>query len=86
MLMELDVKYINPHQDTSVLGQIMPNYLALNPTVNYRKFFDNNCTLSMEGLSLDRFGNTMASLWDRKREAIANHEELRMKAEVRLAL
>ena len=59
MLMELDVKYINPHQDTSVLGQIMPNYLALNPTVNYRKFFDNNCTLSMEGFSLDRFGKTV---------------------------
>ena len=36
MLLTLDIKYLNPHKDTSVLGQIMPNFLALNLTVNYR--------------------------------------------------
>ena len=36
MFMTLDIKHLNTHQATSVLGQIMLNYLALNPTVNYR--------------------------------------------------
>ena len=36
MLMALDIKHLNTHQATSVLGQIMPNNLALNPEVNYR--------------------------------------------------
>ena len=36
MLLTLDTKHLDPHQVTSVLGQIMPNNLALNPTVNYR--------------------------------------------------
>ena len=36
MLLTLYIKYLNPHQATSLLGQIMPKKLALNPTVNYR--------------------------------------------------
>ena len=35
MLLTLDINHLNPHQATSVLGQIMPNNLALNPTSNY---------------------------------------------------
>ena len=35
MLLTLDIHNLNTHQETSVLGQIMPNDLALNPTVNY---------------------------------------------------
>ena len=51
MFLTLYINHLNPHQATSVLGQIMPNYLALNPTVNYRM----NSTLSMEGFCLDCF-------------------------------
>ena len=36
MFLTLDINYLNPHHATSVLSQIMPNNLALNPTVNYR--------------------------------------------------
>ena len=36
MLLTLDIKYLNPHQVISLLGQIIPNDLDLNPTVNYR--------------------------------------------------
>ena len=36
MVMTLEINDLNPHDATSVLGQIMPNYLALNPTANYR--------------------------------------------------
>ena len=36
MLVTLDIEHLNPHQTTLVLGQIMPNNLSLNPTVNYR--------------------------------------------------
>ena len=36
MLLTLDINNLNPHQVKSVLGKIMPNSLALNPTVNYR--------------------------------------------------
>ena len=36
MLLTLDINHLNPHQVTSVLGHIMPNDLALNPTVDYR--------------------------------------------------
>ena len=36
MFLTLDIKNLNPHQATSVLGQIIPNNLALNPAVNYR--------------------------------------------------
>ena len=34
MLLTLDINNLNPHQATSVLGQIMPNDLALKPMVN----------------------------------------------------
>ena len=36
MLLTLGKRHLNPHQATSVLGQIIPNDLSLNPTVNYR--------------------------------------------------
>ena len=36
MFLALDIKNLNLHQATSVLGQIMLNNLVLNPTVNYR--------------------------------------------------
>ena len=36
MLLTLDIKPLDPHEATSVLGEIMPKSLALNPTVNYR--------------------------------------------------
>ena len=36
MLMALDMKHLNPYQETSLLGRIIPNDLALNPMVNYR--------------------------------------------------
>ena len=36
MLLKLDIKNLNPHQATPVLGQIMPKYLDFNPAVNYR--------------------------------------------------
>ena len=35
MLLTLYRTYFNPHHATSVLVQIMPNYLAFNPRVNY---------------------------------------------------
>ena len=37
MLLTLEIKHLNPHQATSVLGHIMPNGLVLNLMVNYRK-------------------------------------------------
>ena len=36
ILLTLDIGHLNPHQTTSVIGHMMLNYLALNPTVNYR--------------------------------------------------
>ena len=36
MLLTLDINNLNPHRETSVLGQIVPNDLYLNPPVNYR--------------------------------------------------
>ena len=36
IFLTLDIKYFILQQATSVLGQIMPKYLALNPTVKYR--------------------------------------------------
>ena len=36
MLLTLDINNLNPHQVTSVLGQIMMNDLAFIPTVKYR--------------------------------------------------
>ena len=36
MLLTLDIKHLNTHQATSVLGPIILNKLALNLTVNYR--------------------------------------------------
>ena len=36
MLLRLDIKNLNSNQATSVLGQSIPNDLALSPTVNYR--------------------------------------------------
>ena len=34
MFLTLDIKYLNQHQVTSVLGQIILNDLYLNPAVN----------------------------------------------------
>ena len=39
IFMMSDIKHLNPHQATSVLGCIMPNNLSLNPTVSYRMNF-----------------------------------------------
>ena len=36
MLLTLDIKSLNPHQATSLLGHIILNNLSLNPKVNYR--------------------------------------------------
>ena len=36
MFLTLDINHLNPHQATSVLGQIIPKNLALNPRSNYR--------------------------------------------------
>ena len=36
MLLALGITHLNPHQATSVLGQIMLKILALNPNINYR--------------------------------------------------
>ena len=36
MLMTLYIKHLNPHQATSVIGQIIPNDLDLNTMANYR--------------------------------------------------
>ena len=36
MLMTLYIKYLNPHHETLLLGEIMSNNLALIPNVKYR--------------------------------------------------